>query len=98
MLRSLAFVSVGQQHDEAREQIPLIFAGRDELIDDDLCAVGEIAELRFPQHERFRVIAAETVLKADDSCFRERRIVNLEPRRRFRQMLQRIFGWLVPSG
>ena len=48
MLRPLAFVSMREKHDNAGEQIPLVFAGGDELIDDDLRAVGEIAELRFP--------------------------------------------------
>ncbi len=58
MLRALAFVAVRQQQRDAGQQAPLGFAGGDELVDDDLRAVGEVAELRFPQHERFGEVAA----------------------------------------
>ena len=68
MLRSLAFVAVRQQQDEAGEQIPLVFAGADELIDDDLRAVGEVAELRFPQNQRFGIVAAEAVLESEHAA------------------------------
>ena len=54
VLGSLAFVAVRQQQDEAGEQAPLGFAGGDELVDDDLRAVGEVAELGLPEDERFR--------------------------------------------
>jgi hypothetical protein len=48
VLRPLAFIAVGQEHHEAARAQPLGFAGGDELVDDRLRAVGEIAELRFP--------------------------------------------------
>src|ERR1700737_659775 len=48
MLRSLAFVAVWKKQDQAGGKIPFVYAGADELIDDDLRAVDEIAELRFP--------------------------------------------------
>ncbi len=48
VLRALAFISVRQQHDESGEQAPLVFSGGNELINDDLRAVGEISELGFP--------------------------------------------------
>ena len=54
VLRPLSFVSVRQQQNQAAQQVPLVFAGDDELIDDDLRAVGEVAELRFPHHQRLR--------------------------------------------
>jgi hypothetical protein len=41
---------VRQQHHQAGEQAPLVFAGGKELVNDDLRAVGEIAELRFSQY------------------------------------------------
>jgi hypothetical protein len=46
------FVAVRQQQHEAAHALPLLLAGGDELVDDDLRAVGEIAELRFPQRQR----------------------------------------------
>src|ERR1700738_1976383 len=58
MLRALAFVTVGQQQDETGEQVPLGFAGADELIDDGLRHVYEVSELSFPEDERFGIVAA----------------------------------------
>ena len=51
VLGALPFVAVRQQHHEAADAAPLHFAGADELVDHDLRAVGEIAELRFPDDE-----------------------------------------------
>src|ERR1700722_6139224 len=49
MFRSLAFVAVGQEQDDAGEQVPLGLAGADELVDDGLGNVDEVAELSFPE-------------------------------------------------
>jgi len=46
-----AFVAVRRDHNPGR-QVPFVLAPPDELVDDDLRAVGKIAELRFPQNER----------------------------------------------
>ncbi len=77
VLRALPLVAVRQQHHQAREQAPLVLAGAEELVDDHLRAVGEIAELRLPQDERFRVVAAVAVLEREDGRLRERRVVDL---------------------
>src|SRR5438034_336021 len=53
VLRPLAVVAMRQQHDNTGEQTPLGFAGCDELIDDALRAVDEVAELRLPEDEGF---------------------------------------------
>ena len=42
----------GRSSDEAAALAPLVGGGDDELVDHDLRAVGEVAELRFPAHER----------------------------------------------
>src|SRR5579872_6826742 len=76
MFRTLSLIAVRQQHHEAREQIPFVFARGNELVDDDLRAVGEISELRFPQNQSLGVIAAESILESDYSRFRKRRIIN----------------------
>ena len=76
MLGALALVAVGKQEHESGGQTPLVFAGADELVDDDLGAVHEIAELRFPQDEAFGIVAGEAVLKAEAGRFGERGIVN----------------------
>ncbi len=55
MFRALAFVAVRQQHHQAARLAPFRFGAGDELIDHDLRAVGEVAELRFPEDQRQRV-------------------------------------------
>ena len=67
VFRSLAFVPVRQKHDDAGEQIPFGFSGGDELIDDGLRDVDEVAELGFPEHERLGIVAAVTVFEAENS-------------------------------
>ena len=47
VLRTLTFVAVGQQHHKPAGLAPLLLRCGDELVDDDLGAVREIAELRF---------------------------------------------------
>ncbi len=69
VLRPLAFVAVRQQQNQPGKQVPLVFSGRDELIDDDLRAVGEVAELRLPRHQRLGIIAREAVLEAHHRSF-----------------------------
>jgi len=55
MFRSLALIAVRQQADEAGHSQPLAFARRDELVEQHLRAVGEVAELRFPHRQRIRL-------------------------------------------
>ena len=54
VLRALPLVAVGQQQDEAAALVPLGLGAGDELVDDHLGAVDEVAELRLPQHQRAR--------------------------------------------
>ena len=49
VLRTLALVAMRQEQREARQPAPLRLARADELIDDDLRAIAEIAELRLPR-------------------------------------------------
>src|SRR5579862_942953 len=72
MLRPLPFIPMWQEHYHTGRQIPLVVASADELIDDDLRAVSEVTELRFPKHERFGVVAAESIFKTEASSFRQR--------------------------
>src|SRR5262245_66537606 len=54
MLGTLSLVAVRQQADDAGHAQPFALARGDELVEHDLRAVGEIAELRLPQGERIR--------------------------------------------
>ena len=80
VLRPLAFIAMRQQADEARHAQPLALARRDELVDDDLRAVGEIAELRFPQGQRLRLGQRIAVFEAEHRLFREHRVDDLVAR------------------
>ena len=78
VLGPLAFVAVREQHDETGEQAPLGFAGGDELVDDDLRAVGEVAELGLPEDEGLGIVAGVAVLEAEARGLGEQRVVDLE--------------------
>ncbi len=95
VLRSLAFVAVRQQQDQAGEQSPLVLARRDELVDDDLRAICEIAKLSFPENQRLGIVAAVAVLVAHDCGFRENGVVDLEFRLIRSNVIQRNVRMLV---
>src|SRR5712692_7928843 len=65
VLRTLALVAVRQEHREAAEPPPFRLARGDELVDHDLRAVGEVAELRFPDDELVRLRGRVAVLEAE---------------------------------
>ena len=52
VLGALALVAVRQQQHEAVVLVPLVLGGDEVLVDDDLGAVDEVAELRLPHHQR----------------------------------------------
>ena len=80
MLRALAFEAVGEQQHEAALLAPLVLGGDDELVDDRLRAVGEVAELRLPAHERVAVGDRVAVLEAERRELREHGVVDHERR------------------
>src|ERR1700722_19053144 len=80
MFGALAFITVGQKKDKAGEQVPLIFSGADELIDDGLRDIGEVAKLGFPQDQSFGIVATVSVFKSHHPRFRERRVVDIARR------------------
>lgn len=51
VLGSLAVVSVGQAHNQASALQPLALSSRNELVNNALRVVGEVAELSFPNGE-----------------------------------------------
>ena len=55
MLWALALETVWKQHDHTVLLAPLVFGRNDVLVNDDLCAVSEVAELRFPHDQRLVV-------------------------------------------
>ena len=89
MLRSRAFIAVRQEQRESAEPLPLRLAGADELVNDDLGAVGEVAVLTFPDHQRIRLGGGVAVLEAHDGLFGKHGVDDLHPRLMIRDVLQR---------
>ena len=59
------------------EKERLTFAGHDKSIDDNLGAVEEVAELRFPDAKAARALDAHAVLEAENRFFRQKIVRNL---------------------
>ena len=98
MFRPLAFVAMRQQAHEARHAQPLAFARRNELVEHHLRAIGEIAELRFPQRQRIRLGGRIAVFEAEHGLFRQARVEHLVARLAFAQMVERrvaLLGLLI---
>ncbi len=70
MLGALAFHAVWQKKRESAQSLPLGFTATDELVNDNLCAIGEIAELRFPDRECTRLCGRIAVFKTQNCFFR----------------------------
>src|SRR5450432_593595 len=75
MLRTLTFVAVRQEEDNAARALPLRFGRDDELVDDGLRAVGEIAELRLPETEHVWIIERITVVESEHGGLGEQTVV-----------------------
>src|ERR1700730_8250689 len=88
MFRALAFVTVRQKQDDSTWPLPFRFSRNDELIDDGLRAIREIAELRFPQAKHARVIERVTVIETEDGRFRKQTVVDANALLLFSEMHQ----------
>ena len=84
VLRALALEAVRQQQHQTVRLAPLVFGRDDVLVDDDLRAVDEVAELRFPHHQRLVVGVGVAVLEAERGVLAEQAVVDPESGRRVR--------------
>jgi hypothetical protein len=75
VLRALPLEAVRQQEHQPALLAPLVLGGHDELVDDDLGAVHEVAELRLPQDQRVLVLHGVAVLEAEGGVLRQQRVV-----------------------
>src|SRR5206468_7626344 len=75
----LPLETVREQHDEPARAQPLGFARGDELIDDALGAISEVAELRLPQHQSLRVGERIAIFEAKHAELGQRAVTNLKP-------------------
>ena len=78
VLGTLPFVPVRKEQHETVVLVPLVLGGDEELVDDDLGAVDEVAELGLPHHERLRVGVRVAVLEAERGVLRQERVVHPE--------------------
>ena len=88
VLRALPLVAVRQQQHQPRHALPLRFAAGEELVDDHLGHVGEVAELGLPDHQRLRIRGAVAVFEAQGGHLAERRVDDLEATLLRRQVLE----------
>ena len=80
MLGSLTLVAVREEHHEAARLAPLGLGGGDKLVDHNLGAVDEVAELALPEDERGRVRDGVAVLEPERGVLAQERVVDLDPR------------------
>ena len=71
------FIAMRQQADEAGHAQPFALARRNELVEQHLRAVGEVAELRFPHRQRIRLGQRIAVLEAEHRLFGQQRVDDL---------------------
>ena len=64
MFWALPFHTVWQKQNDTAQSTPFVFRADDELIDNHLRRVAEVAKLRFPHHERVGIVKAVSILKA----------------------------------
>ena len=78
VLWPLPFVAVRQQQDQAAVTLPLGLAADQELIDDHLRPVDEVAELCFPEDQRAGRIPGIAEIKAEHRRFGQQAVVDAE--------------------
>src|SRR5262249_35170307 len=76
MFRALTLVSMRKEKNYAAGSLPFRLGTDDELIDYDLGAVGEVAELCFPHAKQVRVIHRISVVKPQNSCLGKHAVVD----------------------
>ena len=85
----LPFVAMRQEQREPAVTAPLRLARRNELVDDHLRAVREVAELAFPDHQAIRIGGRVAVLETEHRLLGQQRIRDAETRLPGLQVLER---------
>ncbi len=88
VFRALPLEPVRQQQDQAREALPLVFGAGDELVDDHLRGVGEVAELGLPDRQPVGRLQAVAVFETQDTRLGQWAVVDLDGRLIRRDVLQ----------
>src|SRR5881296_3354815 len=80
VLGALALVAVREEQHEAAHALPLRLRAGEELVDDHLRAVDEVAELRLPEDQPARVGEAHAELEAEDGVLGQHAVDDAERR------------------
>ena len=78
MLGACTFESVRQQHHQAAQPVPFVFGTDNELVDDHLSDIGEIAELSFPTDQSVGGIQTVSVFVTEHSRFAQTTVVDFD--------------------
>src|SRR6266478_3652867 len=78
VLGALALVAVREEQHEAAHALPLRLGAGEELVDDHLRAVDEVAELRLPEDQPARVGEAHAELEAEDGVLGQHAVDDAE--------------------
>ena len=78
VLGALALVAVREEQHEAAHALPLRLRAGEELVDDHLRAVDEVAELRLPDDQPARVGEAHAELEAEDGVLGQHAVDDAE--------------------
>src|SRR5512137_1168243 len=89
MLRTLSLVTVGKKQDQVAGLLPFAFGTCDEIVDDNLGPVGEIAELSFPYHKAQGAGDTVAEFKPKDAGLGKGAVKHLELRLVWADVLQR---------
>src|SRR5438067_10398490 len=93
MFGSLSFVAVRKEQHDAAGALPFGFGGNNELIDDRLRTVCEIAELRLPQTQHVGIVERVSIIESEHSSFREETVINANAILLFGQVHQGNIGF-----
>src|SRR5262245_39760675 len=89
MFWSLSLVAVREQKHQRRRDAPFCPAGGNELVENHLGAIDEVAILALPDDESLRFLDVVAEFETDRGIFGQRAVVDLERRARLRKLLQR---------
>ena len=89
MFGALTLIPVRQQHHQARHLSPLVLGRHQEVVDDYLGTVDEVAELGLPHRQRRGDLDRVAVLEAEDGIFAQEGVTDGEARRIGVEMGQR---------
>jgi hypothetical protein len=95
VFRALSIETVGKQHNQAIVYIPFSFTRYDKLVYHNLSAISEISKLSFPKSEGVRQCLCITILKAQNSVFRQMRVAGNKLASFLLRILHGLADWAI---